>query len=327
MSRKLSWWVPPVALVLQACTAPTAVETPTAAPDARAGHSLWLDRRDGLLLFGGFSGERFFNDAWAARDRRWYPRVAEAPFAARSWQTLTFDPQRRATVMFGGKDNARNPYGDTWIYRRGKWREHRGTTAPGARSHHTAVHDPARRVVVLFGGDGGDGLNDDTWEWDGKRWRRMSHDEGPSPRAAHLSAYDPVRGLVIVAGGVAPDNQTRLRDAWGWDGLRWHKLPELPRPLALASAAGTSEGVLLFGGWTEGFTPVANTVLLDMHGWNDVDAPGPAARAGAAAAYLPEAEGVLMIGGLDEAFAALDDAWLFDGAWHREDALALRRAE
>lgn len=312
-----------LAIALTACTAPTAVEAPLPAPVARAGHAMWFDAREGLVLFGGYAGQQFFNDTWAARDRRWFPRLAEAPFVARSWQTLAFDPRRRMTVMFGGKDDARNAFGDTWVLVRGKrWREHRGP-APAARSHHTAVHDPARRVVVLFGGDAGGTLFGDTWEFDGKRWRQVARD-GPPPRAAHMSAYDPVRGLVIVAGGVAADNETRRDDTWGWDGLRWHRLPDLPRPLALASAAGTDEGVVLFGGWSEGFVPVAHTLVLDMHGWQEADAAGPGARAGAAASFLPEDGVVLLVGGLDAGFAALGDAWLFDGRWQREDALALR---
>ena len=282
-------------------------------PQARAGHVLTYDAAgQRVLLFGGYAGPTLHRDIWQMREGQWSQLAPAAPFAPRVWQSIVFDPIRKNYVMFGGKTSDRVPFGDTWLWDGRRWSEVEGD-GPPPRSHHTSVFDPHRGVVVLFGGDGGEvRLLNDTWEWTGTAWQKMEA-TGPSPRAAHMSAYDPARRMVIVAGGVAPDNKTRLQDTWGWDGSSWTRLADLPRPCALGSAVGTSDGMLIFGGWSDGFTPHQDTWRLDSQGWRAVEGSRPPARSGAALVFLPDRGASILAGGIDGQFDALADAWFFNG--------------
>ena len=302
----------------------TLQQTKTATPPARAGHVLTYDAaRQRILLFGGFEGSTFYRDIWQLAQGQWTQLAPDTPFEPRTWQTIVFDPTRQNYVMFGGKTAERVPFGDTWLWDGVRWTEYAGQ-GPSARSHHTTVFDPHRGVAVLFGGDGQSRLLNDTWEWTGEQWRKIET-SGPSPRAAHMSAYDPNRKMVVVAGGVAPDNKTRLQDAWGWDGRSWTRLADLPQPCALGSAVGTSDGVLIFGGWSKGFTPHNVMWRLGPDEWQTVAESQPPPRSGAAFVFLPDRGAAILSGGLDGAFEALSDAWFFtDTTWASKPAAALQ---
>lgn len=303
-------------ITLLACGAAQPAVNVDALPVPQMGHVLIAKSQGKMVLFGGFAGETIFGSVSRLSDAGWQLVDESTPFADRTWYTATVYGRDRTVLVFGGKTMSRQPFGETWTWRNGRWRQFEGA-GPKARSHHTAVYDSERDVVVLVGGDGGDTLLSDIWEWDGDAWEQAKA-SGPAPRAAHMSAYDPLGKQVVVAGGVAPDNETRLQDSWGWDGERWRQLPDLPSPRALGAAASDDEGMLIFGGWREGFTPVSETLRLTGEGWSVVTGDGPPPTAAAALTFDEHRRLLVLSGGMDEAFQARDDIWTFaSGRWSK----------
>ena len=76
---------------------------------------------------------------------------------------MTYDPERRAVVLFGGADSAHSDFGDWWEWGGTTWRQIlRGRPGPRRNAPMTYVAD--REVILLHGGSrGGDALAD-TWE-------------------------------------------------------------------------------------------------------------------------------------------------------------------
>ena len=324
MAQHFIRWLTAAVVAVAACATPTDPVPPNQ-PQARAGHVLVYNAdQQSIVMFGGFAGDTFHSDVWRLSQGRWTRLAKDAPFAARTWQTVVFDPVRQNYVLFGGKTADRVPFGDTWLWDGYEWAEYKGA-APPARSHHTAVYDERRDVIVVFGGEANGRLMNDTWEWNGDEWRKIDV-VGPPPRAAHMSAYDPLRRIVIVAGGVHPDNKTRLQDTWAWNGRTWIRLPDLPQPKALGSAVGTKGGVVVFGGWSEGFVPRQDTWQLTLDGWQPVPGVGPSARSGAALVFLPDRQAMILSGGLNDRFEAMNDAWYHqdDDGWQTKPAMFLR---
>lgn len=283
--------------------------TPKSLPEPQAGHSITHDKKGNKYLFGGFAGENILGKVWRSSNSNWEVVDEKTPFANRTWYTATPFLDNQETVIFGGKTMSREPFNETWLWKNGTWQKFEGINPP-ARSHHTSVYDPARKVIVLFGGDNNKTLLNDIWEWDGNSWKEIAVKSGPSIRAAHMSAYDPIRKLVVVAGGVTPDNQTRFQDVWGWDGKQWHRLPDLPNPLALAAAASDTKGMVVFGGWSKGFKPVANTLRLTDKGWSTITNNSPIPSAGATLTLDKAKDTLILSGGMDSAFKPLGNIWL-----------------
>jgi len=304
-----------VAIFLCSC-AKQPSKLPNSLPQAQMGHTIVHDENDNRLLFGGFADETIFSKVWGSSEQNWQVIDNATPVADRTWYSVTPFIGKNESLVFGGKTMNREPLDETWIWKDSTWRRYEGP-GPSARSHHTAVFDRARNVIVLFGGDNNDTLLNDVWEWNGVSWQEINA-QGPAIRAAHMSGYDPQRKLVIIAGGVAPDNETRLQDVWGWNGEKWQRLPELPSPRALGAASGDNDGVVLFGGWRDGFKPVSETLRLTSEGWQIIDGSGPPPTAAATLSWDEDGDVMILSGGMDDAFQALDDIWVLEDArWRR----------
>ena len=195
-----------------------------------------------VVLFGGTYTDAvptiLLGDTWEwSSTTQWTFKRAADPLgattpSARSGHTLTYDPIRQRTVLFGGNDED-GPCaeywgcGDTWTWDGTNWLEvigedPLGVLAPLPRSGHRAVFDKKNQVIVLFGGTDADGVElDDLWIWNGAQWTHISQEpastfRAPEARANHILIYDEFREEIILAGGevTQTSNDTVFDQTW-----------------------------------------------------------------------------------------------------------------
>jgi hypothetical protein len=143
--------------------------------------------------------------------------------------TLTYVPEQRAAVLFGGHTRSGTPLGETWLLKAGCWRQ-LDVSGPAPRGGHGAAYDTQRRRLVVFGGSGADRKPlGDTWEFDGAKWEQRSA-SGPPARMLLRMTFDTQRRRVLLFGGT--DNMTgpHLGDTWQWDGTSWSPITDSGPP-------------------------------------------------------------------------------------------------
>ena len=139
-------------------------------PPARDSQALAYDSdAKRLVLFGGWSTTRQFDDTWAydPAENSWAVVQTDsgAP-VARALAQLVYDPADKTLVLFAGGDSSAT-FADTWLfdYAGRGWMEVITTgERPAARAGHLLLYDPASGDFLLFGGSDGIGAYfDDLW--------------------------------------------------------------------------------------------------------------------------------------------------------------------
>ncbi|MCC7291064.1 MAG: hypothetical protein IT449_03265 [Phycisphaerales bacterium] len=204
-------------------------------PSARADHAMAYDRfRDATVMFGGgFTcvnentcnrGEYRYikGDTWELDGSGWkklHPDPREGPMR-RSCHAMTFDPDRRMALLFGGKTLRAGFSNELWGWDGQRWTL-LSQEGPSPRVRPAMTYDERRGVLVLFGGGSEEGPTlADTWEWDGTQWFLRS-EKGPVSRVRHTLVYDSVRGVNVLFGGSSTKGPRWLGDTWEWDGVDW----------------------------------------------------------------------------------------------------------
>jgi hypothetical protein len=286
------------------------------APRALAGMA-YDPIRSRVVLFGGLSGNiqtgTVFGDVWEYDGvaGNWAQITSSIASPSRRLQpSMTFDPSRGKTVLFGGTTTplaipptSAPSFADLWEWDGAQWSRRTLGASPNARSGASGGWIPARNMAVLFGGVHGDGERaflDDTWIWRGGEWITAS---------GALADTAPGSWAVGATGAVSP-----------------------PGRAGHAFAVGLEDGQpsmnygLLFGG--EGDAGLLNdTWLWDDQGlaWTEQGGQAPSARTGHALAAMPGI-GFLMFGGTDSTGATLDDAWMWNvqyGGWQLQPQFGL----
>ncbi|MFM1870603.1 MAG: hypothetical protein RL398_25 [Planctomycetota bacterium] len=275
--------------------------------DARLGKTL-------LPIVGKEELHEYTGTAWI--------RTATAPMP-RYGGTLTFDPVRNETLLFGGTTGSAGPFGDTWRWRDGRWQLTPASTSPSARSLQSTVFDAARGEIVLFGGyfyatSQPQLYLGDTWSWNGATWTQRPTTGGPSARGGSVLGYHaPTQRVVLFGGG---DTTTEYGDTWLWDGSTWAQAtpPQSPSPRTYGCATSRPNDVVLFGGATR--VNSLWTYLDDTWSWNGTTwaqiptSQAPSARSYAAMAYDADHDRILLVGGNPHPTQVVaDDTWVFDG--------------
>lgn len=172
--------------------------------------------------------------------------------------SMVYDPVRQTIVLYGGYDGKRL-YGDIWeLDTTGSLWEHSSlpsTPGPGARCGHSAVWAPALQAMLIYGGERGGQYLGDSWVYERYLGARMRWRRGPispagmSGRAMAGMTVDVRTGNVLLFGGLAGPPPW-LSDTWLLTGNAWQRqvTPIHPSWRAGPAMAGTSQGVLLFGG-------------------------------------------------------------------------------
>jgi cysteine-rich repeat protein len=199
----------PLAMLAWTGSAWVPVPTATVPPATFRGAAGFDPRRRRLVFFGGKTlpgpAEDGRATTWEFDGVDWVDATSGVAPPGRHSATLTFDPERGALVLFGGRsglgDNAADVLGDTWTYD-GAWTELVAAVQPAARTGHTATWDPIGRRLLVFGGNGIDGqFRRDLWQLRGATWTDVELALAPSPRVRAAMVFDPVRQEVMLVGG------------------------------------------------------------------------------------------------------------------------------
>jgi hypothetical protein len=187
---------------------------------------------------------------------------------------------------------------------------------PAARSDASMAWLSGLDQAVLFGGWSSSAVAyfGDTWTWHAGCWTPNPVSRSPSPRQSMAMAYDPVRKVVVAFGGrTNPGMAVFSSETWLWDGKAWTRAAI--RPALSFSWAAFDENlqrVLLYG---EGPDGVGQTWMWNGAQWNAVEGPSPSDRSGAAMAFDPASQRVLLFGGLDDqAMKLINETWAWNGS-------------
>jgi hypothetical protein len=200
------------------------VLVPGPGPRAEAG-AAYDPQRGRTVVFGGRRASRNgevirLGDTWEWDGRTW-SRVSTNGPSPRSGAAMTWHPELRAVVLFGGSGG---PLGDTWSWDGRSWTRLPIPQAPG-RFNTVMAWDPSVRRLVRFGGWDGKGRTADTWELRQEGWT-PAQGAGPAARnhATLVSAAE--RGSVLLFGG--HDGETVFGDLWERRVGRWVLLDSVP---------------------------------------------------------------------------------------------------
>ena len=199
---------------------------------------------------------------------------AESP-AARSCHAMTWSPQLRGVVIYGGaRLCGRDVVQDSslWLWQGSSWR--RLGALPFSREDAIVVFDSRRGRHLLFGGRNAGAVHEDTWELDGTRWRLVAPD-GPGRVEHSAAAFDSTRGRVVLFGGGSRTG-TWPRGTWEFDGTRWAQVDSSgPQPRVGHAIAATPGGVVIYGGFNEA-AQFRDLWRWDGRRWARLDSAGPA---------------------------------------------------
>jgi len=310
----LGWlnWGAGLSELMAQCDYPYWLEvSPAQWPAAQRGHHglAYDSQRAVTVLYGGFPlaglgsppppSDAAYNDTWEFDGFTWVQRLPATVPLKLSGHSMSYDPVKRVTIMFGGRvgTNGSSPNsGILWEWDGQDWREVPSVGQhPRPRFGHKMVYDRARGVHVLFGGevydrDPGETYDTlrpvaETWEYDALActWT-LRATNGPARRSSFDMAYDALRNRTVLFGGRLRDAPTLAasyaNDTWTWDGGAgvWQKMsPQLPPPGSAghAMAFDSTRGVVvLLGGtfvledYTESIVTAQSASTWD---WNGVE--------------------------------------------------------
>lgn len=223
--------------------------------------------------------------------------------AARSRAGFAYHATSNSLLLIGGLGRT-----DAWTWDGGAW-----------QLFNLATEDPVGSGPGLAPGPGGrlTYYPDDTdaiSQWDGAAWSTPFTLES---RSDHAVAEGPAATTVIfggeIAGRMEVNNETLLVVAGTLSAAPASPSEPGPRRRASLAFAPALGGTILFGGFNDNGAALADTWLFDGVGWTElpVEASAPPARGGAAMAYDPFREQLLLFGGaLDRNDAdTLNDLW------------------
>lgn len=150
MSWKSDLWSWNGSSWLPGCVTPPCSTSPR--PAARASATFVYDEaRRVIVLFGGFSNGRAYDDTWTWDGQLWRELTPSSVPRARDSAAATFDPISQRVLMFGGTSLGVE-LNDLWAWDGEDWTEVVGRSTPVARQGAGLAFDTERRRAVLFGG-------------------------------------------------------------------------------------------------------------------------------------------------------------------------------
>lgn len=248
----------------------------------------------------------------------------------RSGYSLSYDENRKVTVLFGGLDSSGKKLDDTWEWSDGIWKRI-DVTGPSARLNSTMAYDSEKKIVCLFGGFTISGYENDLWVYNGKSWSKRSILSPPPARQLATMCFDKRQSQLVIFGG-KDTNRNSLGDTWVMKANQWTQLNS-NGPVARASHsmiynddAGT---VFIYAGY-------GNSALNDLWElkdgiWNEVKTTKAPFRLHASMSYDQDKKRILLFGGFDKA-GRTSELWEYSNQkWSiiqsLKDRIPNRRAE
>ena len=263
----------------------------------------------GLLMYGGVDGalasSTRFNDTWIRTAGTW-TRQTVAPAAVEGAVAMSRSLTSPDVLLVGNSTATAVWNGTSW-----------GGAAfqpPGFPNPMRGAYDRLRGRAVVVGDTQG-------YEIVRGAWRTLYGTGGsPMPYRDAAAAYDEQRDQTIVFGGMTVGNtavDTML--VLGADGIwRTETGPRPPARIGAAMAYDRRRGrVVMFGGSaiSSDAAPRGDTWEWDGAIWHDVTTRGPPPTSGAAMAYDPIRERIVMFGGIAHS-GPTAEVWEWDGvAW------------
>jgi hypothetical protein len=172
--------------------------------------------RSALVLFGGRTRERVFEDTWVWDKKQWTRTAATGP-GPLEHAAMAYDEQRRAIVLFGGANRAGGGFsGNTWTLTGDAWRRS-ATGGPAARIAHSMVWSASHGGVLLYGGFNDRGPLNDLWLWDGAQWKLL---DGRGPASTEGPALTDAAGSLLLVGAPTLADRGPM-SVWKWERGSW----------------------------------------------------------------------------------------------------------
>jgi N-acetylneuraminic acid mutarotase len=291
---------------------------PSIKPNAMVGHSMVYDSdSDKIILFGGFDGEKDYNETWLYdyNTNNWTnlnPFTAPSPRRAHS---MAYDSKLNKFVLFGGYNETKNLI-DTWVYSLldNNWTQVFPSTSPDARRAQRMTYDNELDYIIMQGGINDNSVNNyaDTWLYkvDNNTWIKVSN--GPV-------AYD--HGLVYNS---FSKNHILLMDGQTWsytvENNTWRKLTTTGQPPTnLLHYSMTydleSNAIVIYGGDADGtYGTTENWIFFcSNNSWISINESNkPSGRLGHNAAYDSESNVLVLFGGVSyKGGVRNDETWSF----------------
>jgi hypothetical protein len=241
--------------------------------------------------------------------QKWVPIDVAPP--GRQRLGMVTDTARQRIVLFGGQGRE-----DTWVFDGAGWTQLTTNQLTPPRDQFSYAFDAARGDVVVFGGipafSWSTQLNT-TWRLRGNTWSQVPTTIAPPGRIFAAMAFDQARGEIVLFGGFDILTSTFLGDTWCWNGAAWQqRFPATsPPPLWMYSMVDdpVRQRIVLVDTWHR------STWEWDGTNWQQHPAPTFAQRFGAALAYRPDVQRVVLFGGdQDVNQPTLNDTWQYDGS-------------
>jgi hypothetical protein len=303
----------------------TNVAPPGLRPPNQTNRAVGYDEyRSRLVVFGGTSNVDVESDLWEFDGTQW---TEIAPPDGGLWPgggqvpAFTFDESRSQLVLFGGSPDDGDG-GQVWAWDGTEWTAQSYPEGPSTFFGAPPIAwDRQTQSVLAFSSEPGkDGWVSD-WQWDGGQWSPRTP-AIPSPRSRVSLAYDSLHDKVVMFGGFNGNEYVDFQQTWLWNGARWSIAPSdhSPPPRTEASMVfDASRGVtVLFGGvnYMVSDIELGDTWEWDGAAWTQrTPLQSPPGRYGAAMAYDPVRQKVMMFGGFAETMVSpMNDFWEYDGA-------------
>jgi len=142
---------------------------PASSPSPRR-TTITYDRATGnVVLFGGDIEQygccdTFYGDTWTWNGVTWTQQFPSSAPTARTGNSLNYDPESGAVILFGGYNNWPDGLGDTWTWNGTTWSEIQTSFSPPPRWQQSVDLNPNNNSLVLFGGVlTGNSTAGDTW--------------------------------------------------------------------------------------------------------------------------------------------------------------------